>query len=153
MPNPPFLAVIKIQIASNATAPDAEKRAFAAPARSAVMQGYLMKPPAKREWVGGRQPTLENANGGFEKQIEDLVEVVDRMRAFYRQLGWKESNADTDPRSVFEKRFRHYEVFSTAVGHSKFDDTCKVISTEDDFLSIPHLAKTIFDDLKSDPIR
>lgn len=104
-------------------------------------------------WVGGRQPTLGNANGGFEKQIEDLVEIVDRMRAFYRQLGWKESNADTDPRSVFEKRFRHYEVFSTAVGHSKFDDTCKVISTEDDFLSIPHLAKTIFDDLKSDPIR
>ena len=104
-------------------------------------------------WVGGRQPTLETANGGFEKQIEDLVEIVDRMRAFYRQLGWKESNADTDPRAVFEKRFRHYEVFSTAVIHSNFDDDGKMTSTEDDFLSIPHPAKTIFDDLKSDPIR
>lgn len=87
-----------------------------------------------------------------ESEAEGLVELIDNLRDFYQLLGWKESSGD-DARALFEKRFRHYEIFSTAVGHSAFDEDGKVISTEDDFLSILHLAKALTDELKANPLR
>jgi len=95
-----------------------------------------------------------DAYGGELAEADALVEMTDKVREFYQLLGWKESVAtDNDRRSVFEKRFRHYEVFSTAVIHSEFDINGKIISTEDDFLSIPHLAKALTDQLKENSLR
>lgn len=85
---------------------------------------------------------------------EALVDLVDSIRRLYQLFGWKESvNSGADKRAIFEKRFRHFEVYSTAVGHTRFDDHGKVISDEDDFLSIPHLAKELTDDLKEEPLK
>ena len=90
---------------------------------------------------------------GADEQIEGLVEIIDFVRDFYRQLGWKETiTENNDHRTIFDKRFRHYEIFSTAVSHSEFDDAGKVISTEDDFLSIRHLAKALTQELKEHPL-
>lgn len=83
-----------------------------------------------------------------------LVELVDILRQFYQLLGWKESaKSGPDKRTIFDKRFIHYEVYSTAVGNSTFDNNGKVISDEDDFLSIHHLAKELMEDLKEEPLR
>jgi len=83
-----------------------------------------------------------------------LVELVDNLREFYKLLGWKESpKSGTDKRAIFDKRFLHYEVYSTAVTNSTFDENGKVISDEDDFLSIHHLAKELMEDLKEEPLR
>jgi len=82
------------------------------------------------------------------------VELVDNLREFYKLLGWKESpKSGTDKRAIFDKRFLHYEVYSTAVTNSTFDENGKVISDEDDFLSIHHLAKELMEDLKEEPLR
>jgi hypothetical protein len=89
-----------------------------------------------------------------DEEADALVEIIDNVREFYQILGWKESGgASGDTRQIFEQRFRHYEVFSTAVGNSEFDDEGKVISDEDDFLSIPHFARTLTDELKENPLR
>ena len=91
---------------------------------------------------------------GDDEEAEALVEIIDNVREFYQLLGWKESgSSDGDARAVFEQRFRHYEVFSTAVGHSEFDEQGKVISDEDDFLSIPHFARALTEELKESPLR
>lgn len=83
-----------------------------------------------------------------------LVELVDNLRQFYQLLGWKESaKSGHDKRAIFDKRFLHYEVYSTAVVNSTFDDNDKVTSDEDDFLSIRHLAKELTEDLKEEPLR
>jgi len=83
-----------------------------------------------------------------------LVELVDNLREFYKLLGWKESaKSGTDKRAIFDKRFMHYEVYSTAVTNSIFDENGKVTSDEDDFLSIHHLAKELMDDLKEEPLK
>ena len=83
-----------------------------------------------------------------------LVELVDNLREFYKLLGWKESaKSGTDKRAIFDKRFLHYEVYSTAVTNSTFDENGKVISDEEDFLSIHHLAKELMEDLKAEPLR
>ena len=91
---------------------------------------------------------------GEEPEAEGLVELIDNVREFYQLLGWKETIGDDDnERIIFEKRFRHYEIFSTAVGHSAFDADGKVISAEDDFLSIPQFAKALTEELKENPLR
>ena len=83
-----------------------------------------------------------------------LVELVDNLKQFYQLLGWKESaKSGTNKRAIFDKRFMHYEVYSTAVTNSIFNDSGKVISDEDGFLSIHHLAKELMNDLKDEPLR
>lgn len=91
---------------------------------------------------------------GEEEQAEALVQMVDDIREFYHLLGWKESAAiDTDRQRIFEKRFRHYEVISTAITNSIFDEEGAIISDEEDFLSVHHLAKALSQELKENPIR
>jgi len=83
-----------------------------------------------------------------------LVELVDNLREFYNLLGWKESaKSGNNQRAIFDKRFLHYEVYSTAVTNSTFDDNGKVTSEEDDFLSIHHLAKELMENLKEEPLK
>ncbi|MGJ8560125.1 MAG: hypothetical protein ACSHX3_07815 [Litorimonas sp.] len=95
------------------------------------------------------EPEPERHHG----DAEAMVDLVDKLRAFYRRLGWNESaNSGADQRNIFEKRFRHFEVLSTAVVHTDFDDSGKVTSDEDDWLSIRHLGKALSEELREEPL-
>lgn len=142
---------------------DEEDKAQMEEAQQALFQCHENTGCQKRYFSGRRQSRVCRAcpvktyvarHESEPEYAPALVELVDNLRQFYQLLGWKESaKSGTNQRAIFDKRFMHYEVYSTAVGNSIFDENGKVISDEDDFLSLHHLAKEMMLDLKTELLR
>ena len=141
---------------------DEDDKAQMEEAREALFQCHENTGCPKRYSAGRRKSRVcqtcpisnyVDGHGATPEYSEVLVELVDNLREFYKLLSWKESvNSGTDKCAIFNKRFLHYEVYSTAVSNSTFDDDGRVTSAEDDFLSILHLAKELTDELREEPL-